>query len=158
MPEVWPVLSAADTDCSSVLRWAAHILPQASTGSLQPSPCCVKAMLPPALTLRVSEAAAGLAQTFWHSSAHVLGEALESCFGAKLTIGPALEEGFYYDCYLGERTLTEADKAALEKQIQQVRSAALPAMCNACTTVRGVEASLGRLSARLHPCYFPSAA
>ena len=95
--------------------------------SVQPSPCCVKAMLPPALTLRVSEAAAGLAQTFWHSSAHVLGEALEACFGAKLTIGPALEEGFYYDCFLGERTLTEADKAALEKQVQQVRSAALPA-------------------------------
>ena len=61
-------------------------------------------------------------QTFWHSSAHVLGEALESCFGAQLTIGPALEEGFYYDCYLGERTLTEADKAALEKRIQEVCS------------------------------------
>lgn len=62
----------------------------------------------------------GCTQTFWHSSAHVLGEALESCFGAKLTIGPALEEGFYYDCFLGERTLTEADKAALEKRIQEV--------------------------------------
>ncbi|CAL5218892.1 g631 [Coccomyxa viridis] len=59
-------------------------------------------------------------ETFWHSSAHVLGEALESCFGAKLTIGPALEEGFYYDCYLGERTLSEADKAALEKRIQEI--------------------------------------
>ncbi|CAK0779434.1 hypothetical protein CVIRNUC_004773 [Coccomyxa viridis] len=59
-------------------------------------------------------------ETFWHSSAHVLGEALEACFGAKLTIGPALEEGFYYDCFLGERTLTEADKAALEKQVQQI--------------------------------------
>ena len=84
-------------------------------------------MLLPAPTLRASDAAAGLAQTFWHSSAHVLGEALEACFGAKLTIGPALEEGFYYDCYLGEHTLTEADKAALEKQVQQVRPAALPA-------------------------------
>ena len=29
------------------------------------------------------------AQTFWHSSAHVLGKALESCFGAELTISPA---------------------------------------------------------------------
>ena len=84
-------------------------------------------MLLPALTLHVSDAAAGLAQTFWHSSAHVLGEALEACFGAKLTIGPALEEGFYYDCFLGERTLTEADKVALEKQVQQVRPAGLPA-------------------------------
>ena len=52
----------------------------------------------------------------------MLGEALESCFGAQLTIGPALEEGFYYDCYLGERTLTDADKAALEKRIQEVCS------------------------------------
>ena len=50
----------------------------------------------------------------------MLGEALEHCFGAKLTIGPALEEGFYYDCYLGDRTLTEGDKAALEKRIQEV--------------------------------------
>lgn len=36
-------------------------------------------------------------QTFWHSSAHVLGQALELEYGADLTIGPALEEGFYYD-------------------------------------------------------------
>ena len=60
------------------------------------------------------------AQTFWHSSAHVLGEALEGCFGAQLTIGPALEEGFYYDCYMGDRTLTEADKALLQQRIEQV--------------------------------------
>jgi hypothetical protein len=44
-----------------------------------------------------------LAQTFWHSSAHVLGEALEMEFGVDLTIGPALEEGFYYDCYMGDK-------------------------------------------------------
>ena len=60
-------------------------------------------------------------QTFWHSSAHVLGEALEACFGVRLTIGPALEEGFYYDCYLGEeRTLGDAEKPILEKKIEQV--------------------------------------
>ena len=41
--------------------------------------------------------------TFWHSSAHLLGQALELEFGADLTIGPALEEGFYYDCFLGNR-------------------------------------------------------
>lgn len=34
---------------------------------------------------------------FWHSSAHILGEALERVYGAKLAVGPALEEGFYYD-------------------------------------------------------------
>ena len=59
-------------------------------------------------------------QTFWHSSAHVLGEALEGCFGAQLTIGPALEEGFYYDCYLGDRTLTDADKDMLQQRVEQV--------------------------------------
>lgn len=43
------------------------------------------------------------AQAYWHSSAHVLGQALELEFGADLTIGPALEEGFYYDCHLGDK-------------------------------------------------------
>ncbi|KAG2439420.1 hypothetical protein HXX76_004777 [Chlamydomonas incerta] len=55
---------------------------------------------------------------FWHSSAHVLGQALELEFGVDLTIGPALEEGFYYDCFMGDRTLTEADKARIEKRIE----------------------------------------
>ena len=39
--------------------------------------------------------------TFWHSSAHLLGNAIEATFGAKLCTGPALEEGFYYDSYMG---------------------------------------------------------
>ena len=42
-------------------------------------------------------------QTFWHSSAHVLGQVLELEFGVDLTIGPCIEEGFYYDCYMGEK-------------------------------------------------------
>ncbi len=61
-------------------------------------------------------------QTFWHSSAHVLGEALEACFGVRLTIGPAIEEGFYYDCYMGDRTLTDAERPILEKKLEQVHS------------------------------------
>lgn len=61
-------------------------------------------------------------QTFWHSSSHILGQALELEFGVDLTIGPAIEEGFYYDCFLEDgRTLTDADKAAIEKRMQQVR-------------------------------------
>ena len=60
-------------------------------------------------------------QTFWHSSSHILGEALESQFGVDLTIGPAIEEGFYYDCFLDDgRTLGEADKPTIEKRIQEV--------------------------------------
>lgn len=39
---------------------------------------------------------------FWHSSAHMMGEALEHLFGCKLTIGPPLAGGFYYDSYMGK--------------------------------------------------------
>ena len=61
-------------------------------------------------------------QTFWHSSSHILGQALELEFGVDLTIGPSIEEGFYYDCFLEDgRTLTDADKAAIEKRMQQAR-------------------------------------
>ena len=59
-------------------------------------------------------------QTFWHSSAHVLGQALELEFGCDLTIGPALEEGFYYDCFLGDKTLGDAEKERIAKRMQQV--------------------------------------
>ena len=59
-----------------------------------------------------------LLQTFWHSSAHLLGQALELEFGADLTIGPALEEGFYYDCFLDDRSLNSADKDRLVKRMQ----------------------------------------
>ncbi|KAK9814754.1 hypothetical protein WJX72_010977 [[Myrmecia] bisecta] len=59
-------------------------------------------------------------ETFWHSSAHLLGEALELTFGVRLTIGPAIEEGFYYDCYMGEnRTLSESEKPLVEKRMEQ---------------------------------------
>ena len=61
------------------------------------------------------------AQAFWHSSSHVLGEALEACFGVLLTIGPAIEEGFYYDCCMAGRSLTEAERPVLEGKIKQAR-------------------------------------
>jgi threonyl-tRNA synthetase len=35
-----------------------------------------------------------------------------------LTIGPALEEGFYYDCYMGDKTLTEGDKERIESRVE----------------------------------------
>ena len=40
-------------------------------------------------------------EVFWHSSAHILGEALEMLYSAQLTHGPATETGFFYDSYLG---------------------------------------------------------
>ena len=67
-------------------------------------------------------------QTFWHSSSHVLGEALEAEFGVDLTIGPAIEEGFYYDCYMGDRSLGEHEKERLNKRIAEVRSAYSPCL------------------------------
>lgn len=50
----------------------------------------------------------------------MLGEALELEFGVDLTFGPALEEGFYYDAYMGDSVLTEAEKPKIEKRMQQV--------------------------------------
>ena len=46
---------------------------------------------------------------FWHSSAHMLGEAMEHLFGVKLTIGPPLNGGFYYDSYMGTDSIKEDD-------------------------------------------------
>ena len=58
------------------------------------------------------------AQTvFWHSSAHILGEAIEHLFGGYLTIGPPLASGFYYDCYMGEGVVNEDDYGKLEKEV-----------------------------------------
>ena len=49
--------------------------------------------------------------TFWHSSAHLMAEAVESMFpGVKFWVGPALEKGFYYDMDLGNKKLTDAEK------------------------------------------------
>ena len=61
--------------------------------------------------------------TFWHSSAHLMAEAVESMFpGVKFWVGPALEnpKGFYYDMDLGDRKMTEEDLLALEKKINEL--------------------------------------
>jgi len=59
-------------------------------------------------------------ELYWHSSAHVLGEALELEYGADLTIGPSIEEGFYYDCYLGERTLSDHERDGIQKRMEKI--------------------------------------
>ena len=46
---------------------------------------------------------------FWHSSSHIMGEALEHSYGSKLTIGPPLDGGFYYDSFMGSDALREDD-------------------------------------------------
>ena len=77
-----------------------------------------------------------MVQTFWHSSSHVLGEALEAVFGADLTIGPAIDDGFYYDCYLGERTLGESDKEKINKKISEVWLCNLMPLCLSAEAIR----------------------
>lgn len=55
---------------------------------------------------------------FWHSSAHVLAQAILFFHpNAKLTIGPAIESGFYYDVDLGEEVIHEKDFPAIEKKM-----------------------------------------
>ncbi len=54
--------------------------------------------------------------TFWHSSAHLMAEAIEILFpGVKFWVGPPVEHGYYYDIDLGDRTMTEEDLGAIEK-------------------------------------------
>ncbi|MBS1572087.1 MAG: threonine--tRNA ligase [Bacteroidetes bacterium] len=57
-------------------------------------------------------------KAFWHSSAHLLAQAILFYFpNAKLTIGPAIENGFYYDVDFGNDTLSEKDFEKIEKKM-----------------------------------------
>ncbi len=59
--------------------------------------------------------------TFWHSSAHLLAEALEALFpGIKFGIGPPIENGFYYDVDTGDRPITAADIPAIEQKMLEL--------------------------------------
>lgn len=59
--------------------------------------------------------------TFWHSSAHLMAEALESLYpGVKLGIGPPIENGFYYDIDTGDRAIGLADLADIEKKMTEL--------------------------------------
>ena len=61
--------------------------------------------------------------TFWHSSAHLMAEAVEAKFpGAKFWVGPAIEKGFYYDIDLGDNKLNEEDLLWLEKKMNELAS------------------------------------
>ncbi|HKL07131.1 MAG TPA: threonine--tRNA ligase [Bacteroidales bacterium] len=59
---------------------------------------------------------------FWHSSAHLLAEALESLYpGVKFGIGPSIDNGFYYDIDLGDdRVITDADFPKIEKKMKEL--------------------------------------
>jgi threonyl-tRNA synthetase len=59
--------------------------------------------------------------TFWHSSAHLLAEALESHYpGVKLAIGPPIENGFYYDVDFGDTEFSQSDFDKIEKKMLEL--------------------------------------
>ena len=58
---------------------------------------------------------------FWHSSAHLMAEALEALYpGVKFGVGPAVETGFYYDVDFGGRQISDTDLAAIEKKMLEL--------------------------------------
>ena len=58
--------------------------------------------------------------TFWHSSAHVMAEAVEAMYpGVKFWVGPPVENGFYYDMDLGDKKITEEDLIVIEKKMNE---------------------------------------
>ncbi len=61
--------------------------------------------------------------SFWHSSAHIMAEALEELYaGVKFGIGPAIDNGFYYDIDLGDRVLSSDDLPKIEKKMKELAS------------------------------------
>lgn len=60
-------------------------------------------------------------QTFWHSSAHVLAQAITSFYpDVKLTIGPSIENGYYYDVDLGDNVISDKDFKDIEKKMLEL--------------------------------------
>ena len=59
--------------------------------------------------------------TMWHSSAHLMAEALESFYpGVKFAIGPPIENGFYYDVDFGDQEFAQADFVKVEKKMLEL--------------------------------------
>lgn len=60
-------------------------------------------------------------KAFWHSSSHVLAQALEELYpGVKLSIGPAIENGFYYDVDFGDQTISDKDFKKIETKMLEI--------------------------------------
>ena len=61
--------------------------------------------------------------SFWHSSAHIMAEALEALYpGVKLGIGPAIDNGFYYDIDLGDKVLSSDELPKIEQKMKELAS------------------------------------
>ena len=60
-------------------------------------------------------------KAFWHSTSHVMAQALEELFpGIKLTLGPAIDNGFYYDVDFGDKKITDADFKKIEDRVLEI--------------------------------------
>ena len=60
-------------------------------------------------------------KAFWHSTSHIVAQALEELYpGVKLTIGPAIDNGFYYDVDLAEGVISDKDFPAIEKRALEI--------------------------------------
>ncbi len=60
-------------------------------------------------------------KAFWHSTSHILAQALEELYpGIKLSIGPAIENGFYYDVDFGDQSISEKDFKAIEDRMLEI--------------------------------------
>ena len=60
-------------------------------------------------------------KAFWHSTSHVMAQAIEMLYpGAKLTIGPAIDNGFYYDIDFGEQKISENDFPKIEAKMLEI--------------------------------------
>jgi threonyl-tRNA synthetase len=78
-------------------------------------------------------------EVFWHSSAHLMAEAVCALFpGTKYTIGPAIENGFYYD-FDSEHGFTPDDLALIEAEMQKIASAKVPFVRREVTRVEALQ-------------------
>ena len=60
-------------------------------------------------------------KAFWHSSSHILAQAIQELYkGVKLTIGPAIDKGFYYDIDFGENSISENDFKNIETKMLEI--------------------------------------
>jgi threonyl-tRNA synthetase len=65
-------------------------------------------------------------EVYWHSTSHLMAHAVESLFpGAKFGVGPAIEQGFYYDIHISQ-VLTPDDLAAIEKRMMELAKEDMP--------------------------------
>ena len=66
-------------------------------------------------------------ETFWHSSAHLMAEALQALYpGVKFTIGPPIDQGFYYDVDLGDQTLSADELEEIEEKMVELARRDVP--------------------------------